>query len=335
MRMRKSVDEYYRALGVSPGASAKELRRAYLRLVKRWHPDQFAAESRSHFIAQEKLKEINEAYTLLKEYRPGQSHVPYGDGYTWPSGYSRGATEEWRAYQQRAYYEPPIVDPFEGDYQYRPVGNSRGMKWGWIFAIILIANLLQWGTGIGADRTSPAKPAQTEKAEAAPAGPVMDVFAAQPAVSDSQAGRTVPSPLPYFFVGSTKADVYRIQGMPQWSSEREWRYGTSRVYFRGPMVDRWESTAEFPLKAIKLPKVAPDALIKKSSSTAEVLAIQGTPVSVNDVYWTNTAPGTRNNGALTFGKTTYWYYGASSIEFFGDQVIGWTEKPGSQLRVAH
>jgi len=53
------------------------------------------------------------------------------------------------------------------------------------------------------------------------------------------------------------------------------------------------------------------------------------------VYWTNTSPGTRNNGALTFGKTTYWYYGASSIEFSGGQVIGWTEKPGSQLRVAH
>jgi|GEM_PF-3466270 hypothetical protein len=333
MRMRKSVDEYYRALGVSPGASAKELRRAYLRLVKRWHPDQFAGESRSHFIAQEKLKEINEAYTFLKEYRPGQTHVPYGDGYSWPSGYSRGATEEWRAYRRRAYYEPPIVDPYEGDYQYRPVGNSRGMKWGWIFAIILIANLLQWGTGIGSAPTEPSRQAQTQKAEAAPAGPVMDVFAAQPAAA-SQGTRTVPSPLPYFFVGSTKADVYRIQGMPQWSSEGEWRYGTSRVYFRGPMVEKWESTAEFPLKTIKLPKVSPDAVISQGATIAEVLAIQGTPVSVNDVYWTNTAPGSRNSAALSFGKTTYWYYGASSIEFSGDKVIGWTEKPGSPLRAA-
>jgi hypothetical protein len=101
------------------------------------------------------------------------------------------------------------------------------------------------------------------------------------------------------------------------------------------MVQEWESTAEFPLKAIKLPKVGPDALINKGSSIAEVLAIQGTPVSVNDVYWTNTAPGSPKSGALSFGKTTYWYYGASSIEFSGDKVIGWTEKPGSPLRAAH
>ena len=334
MRMRKSVHEYYRALGLQPGASAKEARRAYLRLVKQWHPDRFARDSRSQSIAQEKLKEINEAYTFLRDYRLGGAYTHHGDDYAWPAGYSRGATAEWRAYQRQANYEPPITDPYEGDYQYRPVGNSRGSKWSWIFAAILLANLAQWGTWIGSYRNPPPAPGPVQRANARVNPTEMAVFAAQPGELKSQAVRSVPSTLPYFFIGSTKADVYRIQGMPQWSNEREWRYGDSRVYFAGPMVERWESTAKFPLKAIQLPKVDPQAVISKGSTSAEVLAIQGTPVSVNDVYWASRLR-QREDGQLVMGKSTYWHYGASTIEFIGDKVMGWNEKPGSPLRVRH
>lgn len=73
MRNRKSILDYYRALGLQPGASTKDVRRAYLQLVKQWHPDRFQQNSRKEFLAQEKLKEINEAYSFLKDYRPGQT----------------------------------------------------------------------------------------------------------------------------------------------------------------------------------------------------------------------------------------------------------------------
>jgi len=75
-------------------------------------------------------------------------------------------------------------------------------------------------------------------------------------------------------------------------------------------------------------------VIRKGSSSAEVLAIQGTPVSVNDVYWANNAA-LQKDGQLSIGKSTYWHYGDSRIEFSGDKVIGWTEKPSSPLRVQH
>jgi len=101
------------------------------------------------------------------------------------------------------------------------------------------------------------------------------------------------------------------------------------------MVERWTSTAQFPLKAINLPRVAPQEVIRKGSSSAEVLAIQGTPVSVNDVYWANSTPVQQKDGQINIGKSTYWHYGDSSIEISGDKVIGWTEKPSSPLRVQH
>jgi hypothetical protein len=100
------------------------------------------------------------------------------------------------------------------------------------------------------------------------------------------------------------------------------------------MVSRWESTPKFPLKAINLPKVDPQAVITKGSSNAEVLAIQGTPVSINDVYWASRVQ-PQKDGQIAMGKSTYWHYGNSSIEFSGDKVIGWNEKPDWPLKVRH
>jgi hypothetical protein len=57
--------KYYELLGVGPGASAQELKAAHRDLAKVWHPDRFAHDLRLQKKAQEKLKEINEAYDQL------------------------------------------------------------------------------------------------------------------------------------------------------------------------------------------------------------------------------------------------------------------------------
>ena len=53
---------YYRVLGLEPGVSLEELKQTHKDLVKVWHPDRFADDPRLQQKAQEKLKEINEAY---------------------------------------------------------------------------------------------------------------------------------------------------------------------------------------------------------------------------------------------------------------------------------
>ncbi len=59
------LERYYELLGVRPGASAQELKEAYRDLAKVWHPDRFSHDPRLQQKAQEKLKEINEAYEGL------------------------------------------------------------------------------------------------------------------------------------------------------------------------------------------------------------------------------------------------------------------------------
>jgi hypothetical protein len=59
------LSKAYDLLGVKPGVSNRELKAAHRDLAKVWHPDRFLHDPRLQEKAQEKLKEINEAYELL------------------------------------------------------------------------------------------------------------------------------------------------------------------------------------------------------------------------------------------------------------------------------
>ena len=63
--MSQELSNCHAVLGVAEGASAQEIKVAYRDLAKVWHPDRFAHDARLQQKAQEKLKEINEAYEQL------------------------------------------------------------------------------------------------------------------------------------------------------------------------------------------------------------------------------------------------------------------------------
>ncbi len=60
-----------RVLGVPPGASPDDVRRAWLDLAQVWHPDRFGDNARLREKAQGNLQRINEAYDALKGGAPG------------------------------------------------------------------------------------------------------------------------------------------------------------------------------------------------------------------------------------------------------------------------
>src|SRR5690554_1990130 len=62
----------YEILGIREGASVEEIRKAYKELVRKYHPDQYRNNPLSD-LAEEKLKEINEAYDyLMKKMESGR-----------------------------------------------------------------------------------------------------------------------------------------------------------------------------------------------------------------------------------------------------------------------
>ena len=77
--MHTDLSKAYELLGVKPGVSIRELKAAHRDLAKVWHPDRFVHDPRLQEKAQEKLKEINEAYDLIssgKVPRPAPAPSP-------------------------------------------------------------------------------------------------------------------------------------------------------------------------------------------------------------------------------------------------------------------
>ncbi len=98
------IDDPYKVLGLAPDASDEDVKRAYRRLAKKYHPDLNPGDQE----AARKMQEVNAAYDQIKnpeKYRqqPGQEYQnPYG-GYYDPFGGYRQQHSQQDQYQQAAY----------------------------------------------------------------------------------------------------------------------------------------------------------------------------------------------------------------------------------------
>lgn len=77
----------YEVLGVSPSASESEIKAAYRALAKKYHPDKYT-DSPLADVAEEKMKEINEAYDeIMNSKKSGSSYSSAGSYGTASSEY--------------------------------------------------------------------------------------------------------------------------------------------------------------------------------------------------------------------------------------------------------
>lgn len=96
------MQDPYKVLGVSPDATDEEIKQAYRRLAKQYHPDRNPGDTE----AAKKMQQINAAYEQIKNPEKAQpqggyqryGYDPYGSQ---QQGYSQGTQED--AYQRSAY----------------------------------------------------------------------------------------------------------------------------------------------------------------------------------------------------------------------------------------
>ena len=96
----------YQVLGVSETATDEEVKAAYRRMVKKYHPDRYT-DSALKEQASEKLKEVNAAYDAIVKIRKGEDR---GDG---PGGNSSAYGMGGRQYRYHSQYQ--------GTQRYAPV----------------------------------------------------------------------------------------------------------------------------------------------------------------------------------------------------------------------
>ncbi|MBE6977996.1 MAG: J domain-containing protein [Ruminococcaceae bacterium] len=86
------IDDPYKVLGVSPNASDDEIKQAYRRLAKQYHPDRNPGDE----TAAKKMQQVNAAYEQIKNPEKAQPR---------PGGYQSSYSQEPQgdAYQRSAY----------------------------------------------------------------------------------------------------------------------------------------------------------------------------------------------------------------------------------------
>lgn len=92
----------YQVLGVSPSASDEEVKKAYRELSRKYHPDTYADNPLSD-LAEEKFKEVQEAYRQIMDSRENggyqQGTQGYGSGQGYSGGYGQNGSYNRQQYQ--------------------------------------------------------------------------------------------------------------------------------------------------------------------------------------------------------------------------------------------
>jgi molecular chaperone DnaJ len=108
----------YQILGVDPSASDEEIKRAYRKLAKQYHPDANPGDE----YAAKKMQEINDAYDRIKNPEknqgPGggsQGYNPYGQGY---GSYGYGPFGGYYQQQNRSYNQKYADSHLQAAYNY-------------------------------------------------------------------------------------------------------------------------------------------------------------------------------------------------------------------------
>jgi hypothetical protein len=119
----------YMTLGVSRDASDEEIKKAYRALARKYHPDNYAGSDLAD-VAEEKMKEINEAYDMIGKMRAGGGSTSFGGSGERSSGSENYAEVRRRINEGRFSDAEIILDAV-------PV-SQRGAEWNFLKGCVMM-----------------------------------------------------------------------------------------------------------------------------------------------------------------------------------------------------
>ena len=114
------INDCLEILGLKPGVSQAQVKQAYRKLVKTWHPDRFADKQQKQQ-AEEKIKKINAAYNYLKsEQLPTAAETP-----TSPTNPTKVSINHWNA---ETFYHLGVQNATQGRYEDAIADFTRAIR---------------------------------------------------------------------------------------------------------------------------------------------------------------------------------------------------------------
>lgn len=268
-----NTQECLRILNLGPAASDKDLKHAYRKAAKQWHPDHHQqATEETRAAAEQQMRALNTAYTTLTDYYKKHGHLP---GYihpfdetpakTPPSAAGNQAESASKSKVDATTYRRPTRDKM-------PVAKILLAGVAMVVAIsyLFSGHLFEQNEHVivmtepvpnsSPSTTSPVLKPEHDKVE--PGGKATNdedkedssPFAAKKRKSafeqTSRLGIYEESPDDKFFTyGDTAGRVFEIQGVPTRTVGDIWYYGESEVHFQDGRVKSWFAAQGHRLKA--------------------------------------------------------------------------------------
>lgn len=156
--------DYYKTLGVSKSADKDEIKKAYRKLARQYHPDMKPGDKK----AEEKFKEINEAYEVLSDPAKRQKYDQFGASWQqYTSGGGRAQDFDWSPWTSsrggQAYTRTVTPEELQQIFGESLGGDFGGFGFSDFFEM-LFGNLGQRG-GRTASRERPARPQRGRDSE--------------------------------------------------------------------------------------------------------------------------------------------------------------------------
>ena len=254
----------YKTLGVKPGASLDEIKAAYRKKARLWHPDRLPENSPPQ--STERFKDANNAFREIEKY-----YKQYGDVPLAVSDNLMHSPTNHRTNQTAATAAPTTqyVTPKQAPVKKRVKKSQKPKKRSKLFLTFLfgliayIAYTLYW-------------PQEQEEASDIQSAPILPV-SSQP----------IPST---FSLNSTMGEVIDAQGKPDRVINQTWFYNASTVTFNELGKVKFWSEKETKLNYYHTTSVKDsfkEGKITRGSTPEEVLRLQGPPSHVSsDGVWT-------------------------------------------------
>ncbi|MGG7143532.1 J domain-containing protein [Clostridium nigeriense] len=123
----------YEVLGLKPGASQEEIKKAYRNLIKQYHPDQYG-DNPLKDLAEEKVREINTAYDMLTKNNGNSYNNSYSNSNTSNNSYSNNSNDSYALSEIRRLIQNRNFA--EAESRLNSIQN-RNAEWNFLYGFVL------------------------------------------------------------------------------------------------------------------------------------------------------------------------------------------------------